>query len=359
MAEVKRDYEKMMNMFQSTAPETQTTTSGEHIDRENGCVELSISMLEHFPQHPFELYTGERFEDLKESIKEHGVLTPVLVRKLDNGNYQILSGHNRCECAKAVGFKTVPCVVLSNLTDDDALMIVLDSNTKQRGITEMKISEQAHIYALDVAVNKRQGKRSDLIKNIEKNLEILSNGADFETFSPSGKKLNTVQEVGDKYGVSKNTVARLIRIDTLLPQLKEHIDNKQISVRAGVELSYITVFEQALIAKIIDEYSFHLDEHKAHQLRELSKAHKLDRIIVVEVFEEKYGKSVNKKLKSFTIKPKFLSKYYSPTVSQDVIASDVEASMDVWQEIKTFYPDTAVDDIKNNIINLLNNQKQQ
>ena len=95
MAEVKRDYAKMMNMFQSTAPETQTTTSGEHIDRENGCVELSISMLEHFPEHPFELYTGERFEDLKESIREHGVLTPVLVRKLDNDNYQILSGHNR------------------------------------------------------------------------------------------------------------------------------------------------------------------------------------------------------------------------------------------------------------------------
>ena len=80
MAEVKRDYSKMMNMFQSTAPETQTTTSGEHIDREKGYVDLSISMLEHFPEHPFELYTGERFEDLKESIKEHGVLTPVLVR---------------------------------------------------------------------------------------------------------------------------------------------------------------------------------------------------------------------------------------------------------------------------------------
>ena len=68
MAEVKRDYSKMMNMFQSTAPETQTTTSGEHIDREKGYVDLSISMLEHFPEHPFELYTGERFEDLKESI---------------------------------------------------------------------------------------------------------------------------------------------------------------------------------------------------------------------------------------------------------------------------------------------------
>ena len=350
--ELKRDYEKMSKHFQEIEKE-KISILKKSGDNNSKVVQLSVDSLNPFPNHPFELYTGERFNDLTDSIKACGVITPLLIRKLDDNTYQILSGHNRNQAAKAIGLKTVPCIVLSDLTDDDALMIMLDSNTNQRSVSEMPISQQAHIYALDVAVNKRQGKRSDLIKNIEKN------GADFETFSPSGKKLNTVQEVGDKYGVSKNTVARLIRIDTLLPQLKEHIDNKQISVRAGVELSYITVFEQALIAKIIDEYSFHLDEHKAHQLRELSKAHKLDRIIVVEVFEEKYGKSVNKKLKSFTIKPKFLSKYYSPTVSQDVIASDVEASMDVWQEIKTFYPDTAVDDIKNNIINLLNNQKQQ
>ena len=104
--------------------------------------------------------------------------------------------------------------------------------------------------------------------------------------------------MGDKYGVSKNTIARLIRIDILIPQLKKFIDNKQISVRAGVEMSYLIVpLSKQLIAKIIDEYSYHLDEHKAHQLRELSKAHKLDRINAVEVFEEKYGKSVTQKIK--------------------------------------------------------------
>ena len=356
--ELKRDYEKMFTQFQEIEKEKQASIPTISFDN-NKVVQLSVDSLNPFHNHPFELCTGERFENLTDSIKACGVITPLLIRKLDDNTYQILSGHNRNQAAKAIGLKTVPCIVLADLTDDDALMIMIDSNTNQRSVSEMPISQQAHIYALDVAVNKRQGKRSDLIKNIEKNLEILSNGADFGTCSPLGKKLNTVQEVGDKYGVSKNTVARLIRIDTLLPQLKEHIDSKQISVRAGVELSYITVFEQALIAKIIDEYNFYLDEHKAHQLRELSKAHKLDRITVVEVFEGKYGKSVTKKLKSFTIKPKFLSKYYPPTVSQDVIASDVEASMDVWQEIKTFYPDTSADDIKSNIINLLNNQKQQ
>ena len=318
---------------------------------------IALEKLKPFPNHPFELYSGERFEDLADSIKACGMITPLLIRMLDDNTYQILAGHNRNNAAKAIGLETVPCIVLTDLTDDDALMIMLDSNTNQRSISEMSISQQAHIYALDVAVNKRQGKRSDLIKNIEQNLKIFSNGADLETCTPVGNKLKTVEIVGDKYGVSKNTIARLIRIDTLLPQLKKFIDNKQIPVRAGVEMSYLSSFEQELIAKIIDEYSYHLDEHKAQQLRELSKAHKLDRINAVEVFEGRYGKSVTQKLKSFTIKPKFLSKYYPPTVSQDVIASDVEASMDVWQEIKTFYPDKSVYDIKNNIINLLNNQK--
>ena len=344
--QIKKDYTKMIEQFEKMEKEKQAAIPTISFDN-NKIVHLPVDLLKPFPNHPFELYSGERFEDLADSIKACGMITPLLIRMLDNRN----------NAAKAIGLETVPCIVLTDLTDDDALMIMLDSNTNQRSISEMSISQQAHIYALDVAVNKRQGKRSDLIKNIEQNLKIFSNGADLETCTPVGNKLKTVEIVGDKYGVSKNTIARLIRIDTLLPQLKKFIDNKQIPVRAGVEMSYLSSFEQELIAKIIDEYSYHLDEHKAQQLRELSKAHKLDRINAVEVFEGRYGKSVTQKLKSFTIKPKFLSKYYPPTVSQDVIASDVEASMDVWQEIKTFYPDKSVYDIKNNIINLLNNQK--
>ena len=339
MAEVKRDYSKMMNMFQSTAPETQTTTSGEHIDREKGYLDLSISMLEHFPEHPFELYTGERFEDLKESIKEHGVLTPVLVRKLDNGNYQILSGHNRCECAKAVGFKTVPCVVLSNLTDDDALMIVLDSNTKQRGITEMKISEQAHIYALDVAVNKRQGKRSDLIKSIEKNLEILSNDAVSETLSQFDTKLDTTQEIGDKYGISRATVARLLRIDTLI-----------------YELSYLTQQEQEIIDEVICEFNYKLDINKSKQLRELSKSGKLNKVTAVDVFEGRYKKpktSSKPSVKAVTLKPKFLSKYYAADVPQNVIEEEIETSIDVWQKIKDKFNGLSIEEIKEQVETLL------
>ena len=163
---------KCLTQFQEIEKEKQASIPTISFDN-NKVVQLSVDSLNPFHNHPFELYTGERFENLTDSIKACGVITPLLIRKLDDNTYQILSGHNRNQAAKAIGLKTVPCIVLADLTDDDALMIMIDSNTNQRSVSEMPISQQAHIYALDVAVNKRQGKRSDLIKNIEKNLEIL------------------------------------------------------------------------------------------------------------------------------------------------------------------------------------------
>lgn len=357
--EIKRDYTKTLSMFQSTAPEQQTTIAGAEKRENKGCVELSISMLTHFPNHPFELYEGERFEDLTASIKEHGVLSPVLVRKVEDNTYQILSGHNRCECARAAGFKTVPCIVLSNLTDDDALMILLDSN-KQRGITEMKVSQQAHIYALDVEVNKRQGKRSDLIRNIEKNLEILSNDADCETCSQIGNKLKTIEVIGNKYGVSKNTIARLLRINTLIDELKFRIDDEEFAVNAGVELSYLSKSEQEIIEDILKEFDYKLDIKKAHQLREVSKSGKLNQVTAVEVLDGRYNKpkrTSKPAIKAFTLKPKFLEKYYTPEIPQTVIAEDIENSMDLWRQIKTNFPNLSIEEIKLKIKNVLNKEE--
>lgn len=345
-----------MQLFMSTTPEAKTTISNGHIENGNGYVELPISMLEHFPNHPFELYSGERFEDLCESIKEHGILTPLLVRKLNANRYQILSGHNRYEGAKSNGFKTVPCVVLTNLTDDDALMIVLDSNTKQRGITEMKISEQARIYALDVEVNKRQGKRSDLIKNIEKNLEILSNNAEFGTLYPLDTKLDTVTNVGEKYGVSRATIARLLRIDTLVYELKNRIDEDEFGIRAGVELSYLTQTEQELVDEVMCEFNVKLDINKAKQLREVSKSGKINKVTVLDVLEGKYKKTKQSSKQSFkavTLKPKFLSKYYATDVPQNVIEEEIQTSIDVWQKIKEKLTGYTTEEIKKYIEEML------
>lgn len=118
--ELKRDYEKMFTQFQEIEKEKQASIPTISFDN-NKVVQLSVDSLNPFHNHPFELYTGERFENLTDSIKACGVITPLLIRKLDDNTYQILSGHNRNQAAKAIGLKTVPCIVLADLTDDDAI----------------------------------------------------------------------------------------------------------------------------------------------------------------------------------------------------------------------------------------------
>ena len=142
--QIKKDYTKMIEQFEKMEKEKQAAIPTISFDN-NKIVHLPVDLLKPFSNHPFELYSGERFEDLADSIKACGIITPLLIRMLDDNTYQILSGHNRNNAAKAIGLETVPCIVLTDLTDDDALMIMLDSNTNQRSISEMSISQQAHI----------------------------------------------------------------------------------------------------------------------------------------------------------------------------------------------------------------------
>ncbi|MCI8979825.1 MAG: ParB/RepB/Spo0J family partition protein [Clostridia bacterium] len=355
----KNHYEEILKIYQEQETEKRAVTPTIAYG-ENKITHLPPDKLTSFPNHPFELYTGEKFDDLVESIKACGVITPLLIRELKDDTYQILSGHNRNKAAQAIGLKTVPCLVLSDLTDDDALMIMLDSN-KQREISEMKTSQQAHIYALEVEVNKRQGKRTDLIKNIERNLEFLSGNAGFGTLYHADTKSDTLSEIGDKYSVSRMTISRLIRIDTLVSDLKHRIDNNDFGILVGVELSYLTVPEQKLVNDLMAEYNCQLNTKKAHQLRELSQNHKFDRLTAVEVLEGRYNKiraPVKQKLKAVTIKPKFLSKYYNTTISQDTITAEIETSIDIWQEIKGFYPNQSATFIKEKLLEVLEQQQK-
>ena len=207
-----------------------------------------------------------------------------------------------------------------------------------------------------MALNTRQGKRSDLIKSIEKNLEILSNNAVSETSSLLGKKLTTMDTVGEKYGISKNTIARLLRIDTLIYELKERIDEEEFGVYAGVELSYLTQQEQEIIDEVICEFNYKLDINKSKQLRELSKSGKLNKVTAVDVFEGRYKKpktSSKPSVKAVTLKPKFLSKYYAADVPQNVIEEEIETSIDVWQKIKDKFNGLSIEEIKEQVETLL------
>lgn len=196
--------------------------------------QINIDLLVPYHNHKFKLYSGERLEDMVNSIKENGVLTPIIVRPAPNkiGKYEILAGHNRCNAAKKAGLTTIPGVIKESLTDSEAEMYVIETNLIQRGFNDLSISEQASVIAM------RHSQMFDPVKREEIEWELHELTAPDEAVDRSKLAL-----AGEEYGLSRNSVARLIRINTLLENCNEYtvaVDRKDLSIRAAVELSYIS-----------------------------------------------------------------------------------------------------------------------
>jgi ParB family chromosome partitioning protein len=131
-------------------------------------IELELSKLVHFKDHPFKLYKGQRFDDMVDSIKANGIYIPIIVRLINDktGNYEILSGHNRVEASKAVGLDKIPAIIKENLSDEEAKLIVTETNLIQRSFSDLSHSERAAALSTHHEATKKQGKRTDLINEI-------------------------------------------------------------------------------------------------------------------------------------------------------------------------------------------------
>lgn len=214
---------------------------GAMISQENQVKQIPVEQLIPYHNHQYTLYEGERRDDMVESIREHGVMTPIICRPHPDedkvGMYEILIGHNRWNCSRLAGLEYVPGIIKENLSDEDAQTYVDESNLLQRGFNELKISEQARVISQRYFEMFSQGKRNDIINEIR----MLSGDAPLE------KKSNSREKVGEEYGLSRNTIARLVRISNLIDNIKQWIDDKSISVRAGVELSYLDEDAQSLL----------------------------------------------------------------------------------------------------------------
>lgn len=214
---------------------------------------ISCDELIPYHNHKFSLYTGERLDDMVDSVKKNGILIPIIVQPADSGQYEILIGHNRWNAGKLAGMTAVPCIVKSGLTDEEAEMYVIESNVMQRGFNNLKISEQAEVLRIRHDKMFSQGKRNDIIRE----LQLLENPEAAEkTSSPENSKSRkgktTMDKVGEEYGISRASVARLLRIIHLCDTLKSWVDNALISIRVGVDLSYLSEEEQEIVANTAD-----------------------------------------------------------------------------------------------------------
>ena len=183
--------------------------------------ENNISSIKDFPNHPFKVINDEKMQEMVKSVKEYGVILPVIVRPKEDGTYEMISGHRRKRACELAGIKQIRCIV-KDLTDDEATILMVDSNIQRE---EILPSEKAFAYKLKLEAMKHQGKRIDLEEN--------------ETSTPVVSKLRTDEILGEEVGESRENIRRYIRLTYLIPELLEEVDNKRIAFRPAVELSYL------------------------------------------------------------------------------------------------------------------------
>jgi len=287
---------------------------------------LPLNRLCPFKNHPFRLYTGQRLDDMVESIKASGVLIPILVRSQEDFTYEILSGHNRTEAAKTAGLETIPAIVLANLSESEALLIVTETNLMQRSFADLSHSERAVTLAMHHDAIKQQGRRTDLIQEIE-NMLNTNETNDSDTSSPMAKKLTTIDKIGSEYAMSKDTVARYLRINKLIMAHKDRLDNNDLALRAAVTLSYLSQDEQHIVDDILDASHYKLDMKKAEALRTASTKHKL---IHEEVEQILAGRKKPRAVRSpaMKLKPKLIAKYFTSEQKPDEIEATIIEALD-------------------------------
>lgn len=195
--------------------------------------ELPINLIKDFPNHPFKVIDDEYMDDMIKSVKARGVIMPAIVRKEDDGNYCMISGHRRKHAAQLAGLDKIPCIVM-RLTDDEATILMVDTNIHQR--LRLLPSEKAFAYKMKLDAIKHQGKKlEDTSRPLVEKLE----------------KILSADIVGKEAGESARTIQRYVRLTELLPELLELVDKETggIALRPAVEISYISKKNQKLLYK--------------------------------------------------------------------------------------------------------------
>lgn len=289
--------------------------------------QIPCDQLHPYHNHKFELYSGERLEDMVASIKENGVLSPIIVQPIEGG-YEILIGHNRWNASKIAGLPTVPAIVKTDLTEDEAEMYVIESNLIQRSFSDLKISEQAAVVASRHSKMFSPGKRNDIIRELtlleNPNAEISGD----TTSNPVGSRLDTNEEVGKEYGVSKGSVVRLIRINKLIDELKALVDSGELSIRAGVELSFLSEDTQTVVAECAEDAK--IDMKKAKILRASADDEgNIERYTVESIISGEDGEA-KPKPKSVKISNDTYTKYFSNGEKPKEITETIEKALEYY-----------------------------
>jgi len=243
---------------------------------------ISVENIAPFHNHPFRLYEGKRLDDMVESIREHGILIPVIVQKVADG-YEMLSGHNRWNAAKIAGITEVPAIVKENLTEREAYVYVIETNMLQRSFDDLLPSEKAAVLAERYEKVMCQGRRNDILEEI-----AMLNDVDVpETCGHDVHKSRSRDSIGEDYGMTGRNIARYMRLNQTTDQIKEMVDEGTMAMVTAVELSYLSEEEQKQVCSVMEEHGGKIKNAQATELHKETGSLTADKVKSILVGETK------------------------------------------------------------------------
>lgn len=270
-------------------------------------MEVPLSELFPFKNHPFKVQDDERMLETAESIRTHGVLVPAIARPLAEGGYELVAGHRRKRGCELAGLHTMP-VIIRNLDNDEATIIMVDSNIQRESILP---SERAFAYKLKLDALKRQGVRNDL------------------TSSQLGTKLHRADElIAEQAGTSRNQVQRFIRLTELIPPLLDMVDEKKIGLNPAVELSYLKSEEQAMLLNAMDSEQATPSLSQAQRLKKFSQEGRLTEDSMLAIMSEEKKSDLDK----VTLSSDRLRKYFPKSYTSQQMESVIFKLLENWQK---------------------------
>lgn len=281
-----------------------TTEDARQENQRERVMEIPLDKLQHFRDHPFQVRHDQALQDMADSIKEYGVLSPGLARPIPDGNgYEVISGNRRLEACILAGMETMP-VIVRDMSDDEAIIAMVDANLQRENILP---SERAFAYKMKLEAIKRQGARTDL------------------TSMQVAQKLS-VEMVGDAAGISKDQVRRYIRLTELIPPILDMVDGvaeRKISFNPAVELSYLTLSEQTMLLDAMEAQEATPSLSQAQRLKKFSQQGKLSEDVMTAILSEE-KKEVDRITLTTTTLSKYFPKSYTPKKMEETIIKLLE-----------------------------------
>lgn len=295
--------------------------------------EIPLDQLVPFKDHPFKVIDDESMMDTVQSIREHGILLPLIARPIPDGKYEIVSGHRRSHAGKLAGLETVP-VIVRELDDDAAVILMVDSNLQRENILP---SERAFAFKMKLEAMKHQGQRNDL------------------SLCQVGTRSRADEKLAQSVNESARTIQRYIRLTELLPELLDLVDERKLAFNSAVEVSYLNPEEQGWLAEIIDSEQSTPSLSQAQRLKRFSQDGKLTEDMVLAIMSEQKKPETER----VVLQSRQISQYFSPSATPKEMETSILSMLDTAKEWRSYFPeDSTLDDVNRRMRKVLEGMKR-